>query len=268
MKEIFDIKRFGRYMTADLKGCMAKYGLSALILSLSGVFVYFISVIVNLMAGNGWDASGEALRWACLVGAGIALIISMPVKCYGDITDKRSGSAYIMLPASTFEKFLSMILNCLIIIPAAFIIVWVGSDWLICTLDKTAGTAIIESSAVRFMFGAEIPEELSDNLHPLTAIDDLFSSILVFLLGGLCFKRSKAAKTILVLMGAGMAVSILLTPILVHYMSGSIEQLAELDADTIVSRINGLAWIDTTADLLVLCALLTGIFFRLKTIKH
>lgn len=268
MKEIFDIKRFGRYIASDLKGCTANFGLNLLTISLLGVIAYFVSSVFHLVIGDGWHSTGEATRWTIFLLASAILLISMPIKCYGHITDRKSGAAWLMLPASTFEKFLSMILNCLVIIPAAFFIVYIGCDLLLCTADKSIGTALINTSAAHFIYGAEIPDGLSKTLHPITAIDDIFSIILVFLLGGLCFKRSKAAKTILVLIGIGMAASIILTPVFINFFAGSISNLQSLDSEMILNRINGLAWIDTVSDLVVLAGLLVTIFFRLKTIKH
>lgn len=246
MKEIFNLSRFWKYITGDLRRCMTAFGPSFIIISLMGVITYTVNALFSLCSGNGWETIGTDGRLIAFVISAMVLVITMPSKCYGHITDRRKGSAFLMLPASAFEKFLSMTINCLVIIPAAFMTVHLGCDWIISTIDKTAGTAIILNSSYSSAF---------------SAVDDIFGIILCFLLGSLYFKRSKAAKTILVMIGAAIALSMVVTPFVVHWYDHKM-------LEDIIRSIEDIMWVDTIIDITVMCALLAAVYFRVKTIKH
>lgn len=259
MEEIFNIRRFGKYFAADLRRCMYNFGLNVILISLMGVICYMVNATFGLCAGKGWETMGESARCSVFIVAAIVLVITMPARCYGRITDKKKGSAFLMLPASVSEKFLSMIINCLIIIPVVFAVIYMSCDWLLCTVDKTAGTAISDamySTGKEIFFG--LSEEIPRHISVFSAVDDMFNIILVFLLGALYFKRSKAAKTILTFLGLSIAAGMILSLVMPHLP----ENLA---SGTFFSR---LLAIDTVIDIAMLCVLLAAVFFRVRTIKH
>ena len=49
MSDIFNFKRFGNFFVSDFKRCLANYGLSLLILSLTGLMAYLITIFVSLI---------------------------------------------------------------------------------------------------------------------------------------------------------------------------------------------------------------------------
>ncbi|MGN0188731.1 MAG: hypothetical protein ACI395_04375 [Candidatus Cryptobacteroides sp.] len=280
MKEIFDFRRFGKYFVADLKGCAANYGLSLLIISLSGVMTYLISGVLSLCVSGHWGSLEGEFRFAVFCVAAIVLVVTMPVKCYGSITDRRGGSSYILLPASTFEKYLSMLLNCIVIIPGVFAAVFLSFDWLLTVIDPALERSTSEVFGKVFsliMAGSDELAELTPKnlqINPFSGIDDVITTIMVFLLGAICFKKSKTAKTILTLMGVGIAVSMVISPIAVHWFSSHFQEFTpevlngaeamELFTDTFKT----LEVVDTILDITILAGLLVATYLRLKTIKH
>ena len=110
MNNIFDFKRFGNYFAYDLRRAGNNYGISLLVLGLMPVILFIIHLLTMLLrGGNVYTMPGESK----IIVLSIVLFVtavSAGVKIYGSITDKRTGSDFLMLPASTTEKWLSMVL--------------------------------------------------------------------------------------------------------------------------------------------------------------
>ncbi|MGM9785538.1 MAG: hypothetical protein ACI3ZS_01690 [Candidatus Cryptobacteroides sp.] len=276
MKDIFDIKRFGKYFISDLSGNAANFGLSLALISFMEVIVYLFVCFFSLMTSGEWNGPGLALRATTLCICYIVLVVSMPVKCYGHITDMRSGSNWLMIPASTLEKYLSMVLNTAIVIPAAFALVYLGTDWLLCTLDPSCGDSFGKLITTLPGFIYEISEVeavtfLKKMMKPWLFIDNHISMILVFLLGAICFKRNKSAKTILAIVAVSMAVGMISGPLMLHYIAEQAGSLAQMDDPAILFGTsffrNANIWY-TVSDCTLMVGMLIAIFFRIKTLKH
>lgn len=288
MNQIFNLRRFGRYYVTDLRRCMANYGLSALVTALIGIIAYVFTGLISTVLGTGWTSLPLFGRIVIFCIALVVLIINMPAKCYGFITDKQAGSNWILIPASTTEKFISMLLNVLIVIPVTFVIAYFALDSLIVLIDPNLDTSLMGAmvKAIQSVNGfiAEISSELSpedlqifnqlgDNINLLSSVDDTMSIILSFLFGAVFFKTNKAVKTILAWIVASMALSMILTPVLISFGMDFLNQ-----ADALTSQADILYWIednmnaamllDNIFDLALLLALGAATFFRIKTIKH
>ena len=192
-----------------------------------------------------------------------------------------------MLPVSTVEKFLSMLINCLVIIPSAFFLCSFAIDWLITAIDPQLHSTIIGSGMELFdVIVAKAAEEsevnalltnfITENNIIFSAIDDSMILILAFLLGAILFKSQKATKTILAWFGIGSLLSIILAPVAIMLVgnfdldtlnalnSGDIEAVTTFAQDFISSAMK----FDTIFDVTLLLGMEAAIFMRLKTIKH
>lgn len=279
MKNQFDFKRFGRYFVADFNNCIANYGLSLLIVSLMGLIVVVFCLLFSAVLPDAAEhfVPGQTMRTTMFLISLAVLVFSMPSKCYGSLTDKRHGSAFLLLPVSRLEKFLSMLLNMLVVLPAAFLIISLGVDSLICLFVPESGTALISAPEVirSSLDMAELPENfhISRALTPWLMLDDIWTSILIFLLGAIWFKNGKISKTLGTVILVSLVLSLIATPILVHYFNGTDLEAMMKAADT--SKIDWILRIlehpvlwETLADTLVNLLLCAGIFWRMKTLKH
>ena len=291
--DIFNLRRFGKYFGTDIRTCWANYGLSLLTLSiLSPVFFYILSTGFNMLLKSTWDGPDMGMRFFVFCIAVACMVITMPVKCYGKITEKQYGSFWLTLPASRLEKFISMFLMTCIIVPFTGIAIYLGIDALICAFDHTCGNNLI-TGAIGLIRNMGDIKELTMNLvdenitiedsaliqdifhqinSPLLYIDEIFGITLPFLLGAVFFKNGKTVKTILVLFAFSTAFSIAITPMMESWAS---EVMAGMnDGTTVIRRLfdNGLfkhlVLIDTITDTVFNLALLAGIWFRIKTLKH
>ena len=292
-KDIFKFRRFGKYFSTDIRTCSANYGLSLLTISiLSPVALYFITAAFNLMLGNGWNGPDMGLRVFVFVVAMICLVVTMPVKCYGRITEKQYGSFWLTLPASRMEKFISMILMTCIIVPISGALLYLGLDAAICALDSTCGQNLVaggmellqkmgEAQDVTFNFidenitieDATLAQEIIRQINnPWMYLDEIFCITLPFLLGAILFKNGKTVKTILALFAISTATSIICSPILTNWAL-EIVNTANDDPTVILQMFNNklfknLVLIDTITDTMTNLALLAGVWFRIKTLKH
>lgn len=293
-KDIFDINRFGKYFVSDLKTCSANYGLSLLTISLlTPLALYVITIIFNLILHMGWEGPSLITRAIVFGIAMFCMVVTMPVKCYGGLTDKQYGSFWLTLPASGLEKFLSMIIITCIIAPLAGIALYLGLDALISAIDKTCGGSL-GFGLIQLLEGmgnmngtiADLKMNLGNEgivisdgteklfkqiTSPWMYIDDIICMMLPFLLGAICFKKGKIVKTFIAMAVFSTALSIIVTPIILAMISPYIADIkAGADINEIFNSglIKNMSWIDTLSDTLLNVGLLAGIWFRIKTLKH
>lgn len=286
MNNTFNMKRFGTYLTADIRSGISNYGLSLMLISLMGAIIYTGTVIMGLIFKGTWGGPDIYFRATTFFICMIILMITMPVKCYGKITDKKYGSTWLMIPASATEKFLSMIITTIFIAPAVSAGIYLGLDALICAADSTCGQSLIVSFSnligeiLEFSGSigtgeADLPA-FADFIRQVTCpwlyIDDFIMISLAFLLGAVIFKNAKIVKTYLSVTLIVSVIGMILITILPEIFSGiewtdphSPENLNHM-FNSAIFRHAALA--DTLNDTLVNLALMTGIYFRIKTMKH
>lgn len=270
MSDIFSFKRFGNFFVSDFKRCLANYGLSLLILSLTGLMAYLITIFVSLIFGFGYNVPGIAVRWVILAFAFGIMALTIPAKCYGYITNKRSGSAYTLLPVSSMEKLISMLLNTAIIIPAIFIIVYVSIDYVIFLLDPNVTFPLFATEIVDFISQVKFMTEgteVESFTNPFAQIDDHVILMSTFLLGAICFKRAKVARTILVIIVVSSILGSIAGPIIYHSIDMT-TLTEEQIALSVFNNVDKFVLIDIISDILILIALVWGLFYRIKTIKY
>ncbi len=279
--DTFDFRRFGKYFMSDLKTCSSNFTLSLLTIS---VFIYtaihILHSVYSMMMGNGWDAPDLGFRAFNFVALMFVLIVSMPVKCYGKLTDKQYGSFWLTLPASRLEKFLSMVTMTLFVAPITGAALYLGLDAIVCAVDPTCGDCVVKGAfgMLESIKSAVDPGEMAASggmyvgsainqlASPWLYIDDIIGMMLPFLLGAILFKSAKTVKTILVMSGVSTVASIIAIPVMMKYgwdidlYSGNLEETNRF--------FKNIALFDTISDTVFNLALLTCIYFRIKTLKH
>ncbi len=263
MNRTFDFNRFGKYFLYDLRNAGNRFRVSLLVAALMPVIGFVVAEIFSLTLNGHFASVPEPCRYfAAIVGITIA-ILAGPARIYGPITDKRSGSDYLLLPASVFEKWLSMMLVCILVLPVCLMAVMLAGDALLtlCFGSHYASSYLADILVRSFHIDAG---EVSFNLFAIGYFNWI-SNVLVFTLGAICFKKSKVAKTLL----ASMLVGIVLSTVLsiaggnAFFSSDSIFDID--DPYMIASGINHILNVCYAAAIILLGA---AIYLRLKTIKH
>lgn len=205
----FNFNRFGKYFLHDLDTQTKNIGM----LWMLCVLFPFISYAVYMLFGNIFSSDGLFYLWEHPVPAGrgidgpmaggrfvlfattaIILAILFPSRAYGGITEKKEGSAWLMLPVSRLEKFLSMLLVSLVVVPLTFFAGYLACDWLVCLIDPSCGKALL-TFRINELTPDDVPILVANGFWIFYA--GIVSYVSLFLLGGLIFKKWKVAYTIL-----------------------------------------------------------------------
>lgn len=270
--ELFSGSRFWTYYKYDLTQLWRNHMKAAVGIGLSGLIAYVFVVLLSLIRGIGWHGIPFDARFAIMVAAFAALQLYQ-TRTYGHLTDKSKGSAWLMVPASCFEKWLSMIINTLIVIPLAFFVTYLAVDSLLCLLDPGIGTAVasqISGGLGSFSSGLVQVNGTYDTTWSLGMVVGILLAsycvnFLYYLLCGICFKKNKILSALGIAMVAGLVLSLILGATglesLVEAPDYEDFASAEKDIRALLGTLTAVMWI-------VAAGLAAGIYFRIKTIKH
>ena len=134
MNNTFNISRFSKYLLFDLKSAWHNSGITILILGCTPVFIFAFYELFSLIFAQRFGYLNMGAVIAGYVVSFIVAFLAFPVRHYGGLTDKKEGSAWLMLPASGFEKFLSMLLISCVAVPAVWLATMaasaISSSWM------------------------------------------------------------------------------------------------------------------------------------------
>ena len=275
MDNTFKISRFGKYFVYDLKRQWKNIGMLMLIFSLFPIIFYMLYMffaalfdggLMKIFIGLEIDGPAGGTRFGVFAVMSTIFVMLFPSRAYGEITNKAKGSEWLMLPASRLEKFTSMMLISLVVIPLVYVVVYFLSDAFVCLLDKSCGDSLMS-----FRINKEIGS--SDFAIPANGFWILASSIvgnaIVFLLGGLIFKKWKVVGTVLVLFALQMVFSGLLS---VFITNADLDWWGNWFADWTIRHADSIdIWLNAFINfwlLLILAICGTWSWFRIKRLQH
>lgn len=275
MDNTFKISRFRKYFVYDLKRQWKNIGMLMLIFSLFPIIFYMIYMffaalfdggLMKIFIGLEIDGPAGGTRFGVFAVMSTIFVMLFPSRAYGEITSKAKGSEWLMLPASRLEKFTSMMLISLIVIPLVYVVVYFLSDAFVCLLDKSCGDSLMS-----FRINKEIGS--SDFVIPANGLWILASTIvgnaIVFLLGGLIFKKWKVVGTVLVLFALQMVFSGLLSAFITN---ADLEWWGNWFADWTIRHADSIdIWLNAFINLwllLILAICGTWSWFRIKRLQH
>jgi len=260
MNKTFDINRFCKYFIYDLKNARSNYGLTFLIVIAMPAILYMLSIILSLVFSGHWASPATGLRITFSIIACFIVCMSFPAQAYGKITDKKAGSAWLLLPASKFEKYLSMILITSILVPVLFVFGYGLTDLILSLVDPTYGTPLLGFDINGILESSNMPVSFAGNGFWLLFFS-LSSDLLIFLMGAIFFKTKKVSKTILTLIALTIALSIASVSLDLSFD----DDFIKANADKLNFAVNALIDIPLIIEYVIL---LVGIWFRTSTIKH
>lgn len=275
MSNTFNFNRFGKYFVYDLKRQWKNIGMLMLIFALFPIIFYMLYMffaalfdggLMKLFIGIEIDGPAGWTRFGVFAVMSAIFVMLFPSRAYGEITNKAKGSEWLMLPASRLEKFTSMMLISLIVIPLVYVVVYFLSDAFVCLLDKSCGDSLMS-----FRINKEIGT--SDFVIPANGFWLLAANIVeyvsIFLLGGLIFKKWKVVGTALVLFALGMVFSGLFS---VFITNADLEWWGNWFTDWAIRHADNLdLWLNALLNfwlLLILAICGTWSWFRLKRLQH
>ncbi len=265
MSNVFDFKRFGKYFGYSLRNAWSNFSLTLLLCALTPALVFVFYEIVCLTFDGQFRASSTWLRdFAAALGFLLVVLIA-PAKLFGCITDKRAGTSFLMLPASTFEKWLGIMLICALVLPLCLGVLMLAGDTLMELVFGSSYAVGYLFPLFRDSFSIDIDGDLTLNAFGIGYVGWI-TGILSYTLGAVVFNKAKVGKTLLCLMLLSIIFGILVISGSCGFVCRAAEH-AEFEGDplAVVSRINRVCNL--------ICIMYAGIvagavYLRLKTIKH
>ena len=266
MNNIFDFKRFGKYFLYDLRNAKNNYGLSLLILGTLPISTFVIFELFSLIFTQQFAGVAVAMKYMQFFAATVVVLLGAGTKIYGNLTEKKAGSNFLMLPASTFEKWLSMGLIVCFVLPAVLFVLQLGSDALVSVLfPNTYGDRLLALVPLQEMKDTLLENGVRVNWLGIILLE-WSEYVLTFTLGAICFKKSKVAKTILCIFAVSMVLSTIGMIIVGH--SGTFYFNWFDQFDTVTEAVSALNWTLSIAFAVYVGGLLGGIYYRIRTLKH
>ncbi len=272
MNEKFDFSRFWTYFKYDLKQMWRNHSKAAILIGGASAIFYVIWLLFSLVFAQRWTTPPIEARVGILILA-FAILELYQVRTYGHLTEKKAGSAWLMIPASKAEKYVSMLLVTLIVIPLLFFVVYFLIDGFLALVDPTYGKALLTGAMGAYK---DIIGGLStiSNASPITfsssslmfyTIIGFFCNFLYFLLCGICFKKNKLVTAIAILFGISLLLSLVTGLFLPQFINGISDSLDETQlAEWVVRMMN----ISVVVTCLTTVGLAWGVWRRIKTIQH
>ena len=281
MNNTFDWNRFKKLVAMDFRGMWPRFGMSMLIITLIPAAIWIFCTVLNLLP-NVNIAIPAVARWFFLGTTVFICLIMAPSRMFKTCNLPKDGIYYAMLPASHLEKYISQLLYCVIVCPlmclvAGFVVdilltlmpfgvyheyIWEPIALLSGSYD-TDMAAIGEESAealqlIKFSFSAVI----------LATILSYLSNSATFLFTNTIFKTHKVLKTILILLAISFVLSIIVNPILLHYMVANSDSFENVTPERVVSVYKTLLIVSNVLTAILAAGLFVWTYFRLKRMKY
>ena len=106
MNNTFNLVRFSKVFAYDLHKSVQNYGLSFIVLALLPLLTPLLYGLMSLFFSFDWQVTGLIARCVILILAVACVSLTFAPGVSGKITDQRYGSQPLMIPASSFDKFL------------------------------------------------------------------------------------------------------------------------------------------------------------------
>ena len=123
---IFSFERFLKVLKYDLKMRVPAIGIFFLVLL---IIPHVLHQIMDF--GNSFPAGQRFDLYSVMC---VFLVFFAPFKIYYAFRDKQGRTSFLMLPASTLEKFASMVLVSLVLVPVSFVLCSFLLDVILCLL--------------------------------------------------------------------------------------------------------------------------------------
>lgn len=269
MNEVFDIKRLGRLIKYEVINYIPNFFKSLLIFAsvIAAVWIFSLTVDFNVCPHS------RALLVNVLF---VLAIVLSPFIVYKDMNDRKKGYIYAMIPASTLEKLLSMIVLCVVIVPLLAYAVLTATDLLLWLLSKVGIGPFLHME----FYNPFTAVKLVDDEYLLPHIYPVFDSIIYFvnliaytIMFNTIFRKNKVLKTILFNMAMSFAF-VILTAVIVNvttpeFWEDMFEGLVEwLDEKTDVEIFGYIMTTVRCLTILMSMAFLSITYFRIKKVNY
>lgn len=231
MNDIFDFNRFGKLVTYECGSYVPRFT-KVLVTMACIVFALWITTVVfnNTVGFIGRKSLlGFLFGISCFIG---------PFVAYKYMNDRKKGYAYAMLPASTLEKFTSMLLICMFVLPMISYVTLVASDALLylvsmCGVGGFIDIGVYNPLVIDFE-GYSFTISIAVSFMASISMSMMFNSI---------FRKSKIIKTILVYMAVSFVSVILVSIIAINLSHDILYRIGDFISDFGVEKLMNICYL-------------------------
>jgi len=217
MNEIFSFNRYKMLLTKELKEK------TLIILKMAGIMsLIILGIWLTTILLTGGKEITPLFRFGILSTLIIVSMVIAPFNLYKSYNHPKKGIDYVLLPASVYEKFASMLTIVVIITPLVVIVSTILTDTLLSLITPT----IFPGFAVN-----------AKNLSNIN-LENIYEILIlqwIFIFGNFLFKKSKVTKTIFSSIGLYLVLGLILASTIKFAYSEEIEKMASFSI-----QINGL----------------------------
>lgn len=283
MNNTFNINRFGKVLKHDGLNFFPNLILALAILWAIPVVIYLFTAL--LPGDEEKDLIYAFSRIDTISTLSTIALIIAPARLYKYCNDSRKGIGYAMLPASTLEKFLSMVIYCVIVTPIIYIAGALAIDSILAIFNGPyegfAVSAYFDKYAqINYVLENDQMHGLLDDTWPIfinslsatfLILLNLFGTLLlssIFMFGNMIFKKHKTGKMI----GILIVLLIIIMIIVINYVACHETMFSQWDKDTASEILKRLIVIMMNVaiytEIIVSALLLWGTYRKIKTQKY
>lgn len=275
MNETFSPARFGKTFKYIFAATARRSGLGAVAAPAAVLIITALSAqLLKFLVGNMDLEMPAAARAVIIAATHFIVMLFMASRSFGFLTDRRDNITWLMFPASTLEKYLSVIIIYYFITPLAVLAAGYAADSLIALTGLGGFKSFITFSGIASFF-----DKVSEitNLGQLKylmgnavagVILQYFALCGFVLLCALYFRSHKVLKTVGIYIGAQILVSWASTPLLFTWANQVSDNFdMYYTEEFVLSGINTLAWTSLVITALLAIGFNIAIYFRMRTMR-
>ena len=281
MNNTFDWNRFKKLVAMDFRGVWPRFGMSMLIITLIPAALWILFSLINMSPNVDMEIPAM-VRLGFLAAILTLCAVMAPSRMFKTCNLPKDGIYYAMLPASHLEKYLSQLLYCVIVCPLMCLVAGFVVDTLLTLMPFGVYKHYIWEP-ISYLSGtydadmAAIAEESAEALQlikfSLSAI--IFACILsyltysaTFLFTNTIFKSHKVLKTILAWLIVSFVLSIIVNPILLHFMVTNADSFENVTSEGFVSFYKTIFIVSNVVTAILAAGFFLWTYFRLKRMKY
>ena len=260
MNEIFDIQRLGKLFVYEVTNYLPRFFKSLIIASGVLVAVWLLSLVATIEILD--YSRKELINFLYLF-----MLLLSPYIIYKDMNNRKKGYIYAMIPASTLEKLISMLLVCSTVVPATVCLSLTLTDVVLYTFSQL-GMGTFEKLVFFHPFSV-----MSDNMQPFDNAVCVLSSVTTSMMFNSIFRKNKIFKTVLFNITVIFSISII--AILVYNVISPefVERISNWFGDLFysfsVEQIESMAiWIMRLSYLVWVAVTLGITYYRIKKVNY
>lgn len=252
--EVFDFSRFGRLLGNEIMDLFRKDWLMIVVIAALYLFQILVSLIFKIYPN-------APIQMNSVILCSIICAFLIPSQVYGHVNDRNRGVYYAELPASIFEKYLSMFIVCVIAAPFILRTFALGLQGLTVAFSAIGGP---DGYLQYSLTGQDFDTYFKD----LLIIIIMQSS---FFLGNLLFKKNKLFFTIIGIIVMHIVIGIIFFAILAIIYEDPFEGVFVITSMDDIEMIEEIIWLKVFLSVyLIAIPLLLYIlsFFKFKKIQY